>query len=147
MTDRRSAKHGPRLDDELKREVQSIERGAPVEAHAEEGREKEPAGEGEPIPSLEPPSGGLPGDPVSARRELSRHLRLSVFPGTRDELVVEARENDAPEAVVDALAQLEAGAVFGTVHQVWEALAGSSPDEPPTGRTPSGVSGGPATER
>jgi hypothetical protein len=145
--DRRSSKHGPRLDDELKREVESIEKGAPVEAHVQEGREKEPPGEGEPTASVEPSLGGLPGDAVVARRELSRHLRLTVFPGTRDELVAEAKENDAPDAVLDALAKLEPGAVFGTMHQVWEALAGSSPDEPPTGRTASGVSGGTAAER
>jgi hypothetical protein len=47
---RGSDKHGPQLDDEMDRETESITRGSPVEARAEESREKEGPGEGEPVP-------------------------------------------------------------------------------------------------
>ena len=71
--ERRSTKHGPRLDDELKREVQSLERGAPVEAHKEEFREHEGPGDGEPMPSRERmPSPSVADDIESIRRETCR---------------------------------------------------------------------------
>ena len=59
---RDGTKHGPRLDDALKKETESLERGAPVAAHAEEYREQEGAGEGEREPSWRPvPPGALGG--------------------------------------------------------------------------------------
>jgi hypothetical protein len=48
--ERRSEKHNPRLDEEMKRETESLVRGAPVEARAEESREKEGPADGEPTP-------------------------------------------------------------------------------------------------
>lgn len=48
--ERGSGKHGPRLDDEMDRETESITRGSPVEARAEESREKEGPADGEPVP-------------------------------------------------------------------------------------------------
>ena len=98
--ERRSAKHNPRLDDELKKEVQSLERGAPLEARRDEYREQEGAADGEREPSARTsPPGSLDlGDP-DARTELSRHLRLSIFPADRDRLLAEAGDNDAPQPV------------------------------------------------
>ena len=48
--ERSSNIHGPRLDDALAHEVESLTRGAPVEARVEESRVMEDAGEGEPVP-------------------------------------------------------------------------------------------------
>jgi hypothetical protein len=124
--ERDSTKHNPRLDEELKKEVESLERGAPVEAHRQESREQEPAADGEREPaSRTTPPGELPLDDPTARSELSRHLRLSVFPAEREALVAEAQENDAPDAVVAALRRLPEGQTFGTVYAVWEALGGN----------------------
>jgi hypothetical protein len=55
--ERRSEKHNPRLDDEMKRETKSLVRGAPVEARAEESREQEGPADGEPTPQsiISPP--------------------------------------------------------------------------------------------
>jgi hypothetical protein len=108
---RQSTKHGPRLDDELERETESLVRGAPVESRVEDEREKEPLLDDR-----------LPSDPVLARRELSRHLSASVFPAGREELVDEARRNDAPDSVLALLDVLSTDARFGTVHEVFDAL-------------------------
>ena len=45
--ERGSDKHGPRLDEEMEREVQSIEKGAPVPSRVEPHREVEPVDEEE----------------------------------------------------------------------------------------------------
>ena len=57
--ERGSAKHSPRLDDEMEKEVSSILRGAPIEARSQESRMKEPAGDDEPVPEpiLDPEAG------------------------------------------------------------------------------------------
>jgi Protein of unknown function (DUF2795) len=109
--ERQSTKHGPRLDDELKHETESLRRGAPVEAHVEEFKEKEAHGE---APAE---------DPALARRELSRHLDARVFPAERDELLANARAHNAPPEVLSLLEQLPGAKRFETVHDAWEALA------------------------
>ena len=48
--ERKSEKHNPRLDDEMKHETESLVRGAPVEARAEEFREQEGPADDEPTP-------------------------------------------------------------------------------------------------
>jgi hypothetical protein len=122
---RDSTKHGPRLDDELKKEVGSLVHGPPTESHKEEWREQEGAADGEPEPSARiAGQGSLGPDNEAARAELSRHLRLSAFPGDRDALLAEAEENHAPEAVLAALHRLPADREFATVYAVWEALGG-----------------------
>ena len=62
---------------------------------------------------------------VEARRELSRHLRSSAFPADRDELLAEAADQHAPEAVTSVLRRLPVGVRYGTVHEVWSALHGA----------------------
>lgn len=48
--ERGSAKHSPRLDEEMEKETSSITRGSPIEARGQEFRMKEPAGDDEPTP-------------------------------------------------------------------------------------------------
>jgi hypothetical protein len=130
---RDSAKHGPRLDEELKSETESLLRGAPIEARVEESKEKEGPGDYDRDPDARTaPAEDLGADAVEARRELSRHLRPSVFPAQRAELVAEAAENNAPLPVLDALRALPAGVTFVTAHEVWAALA--DPDAAREGR-------------
>lgn len=121
--DRDSSKHGPRLDDELARETESIVRGAPIEPRVEEEREKEgPGADDRDVDARTGPASRLGADEVEARRELSRHLRPTVFPADRDRLVAEAERNAAPAPVVEALRGLPAGTEFRTAHEVWIGL-------------------------
>jgi hypothetical protein len=123
--ERETTKHGPRLDEALKKETKSLERGAPIEARVEEEREVEGPGEEDRDVDVRPGgAGALGGDAVEARRELSRHLRASVFPAGRDALLDEAEEQQAPAAVRSALERLPAGENYETVHEVWAALSG-----------------------
>ncbi len=125
MAERNSTKHSPRLDDELKKEVGSLTHGSPTESRKEEWREQEGAGDDEREPSartVDPQ--GLGPDNETARAELSRHLRLSAFPGDREALLAEAEENDAPQPVLDALRKLPPAVKFETVYDIWEALGG-----------------------
>jgi hypothetical protein len=128
---RESTKHGPRMDEALKAETRSIEQGAPIEARVEEGREKEgPADDERDVDVTTAPPGALGSDAVEARRELSRHLRMSVFPARRDELLAEAESQHAPAAVMAALSRIPADDRFATVHEVWAAIEGyAEPDD------------------
>ena len=48
--ERGSAKHSPRVDEEMEKEVSSLTHGAPIEARSQESRMKEPAGDDELVP-------------------------------------------------------------------------------------------------
>jgi Protein of unknown function (DUF2795) len=122
---RDSNRHSPRLDDELKGETESLVRGAPVESRAEEWREQEGAADGEREPSARTRADGLNADEVAQRSDLSRHLRLSVFPAAREALLAEAEANNAPAHVLADLRRLPPDATFGSVHEVWAALTGT----------------------
>lgn len=125
--ERDSTKHGPRLDDELKKETQSLVQGAPIESRVEESREQEGPGEGDrDVDARTAPAGSLGSDPIEARREVSRHLRPSAFPATREGLTAEAESQNAPAPVLDALRRLPGGITFATVHEVWAAIEGHS---------------------
>ena len=120
--ERESTKHGPRLDEELERETESLVRGAPIESRVEEEREKEGPGEEDHDVDVRTGPAGAFADDVEARRELSRHLRPRAFPADRDSLVAEARENNAPEPVVELLAGLPGRVRFKTAHEVYAVL-------------------------
>jgi len=121
---RKGGAQSPRLDDELKRETESLVRGAPVESRIEEERLKEAEGDDEFAPGDYPvPPGGLGVDDVDARREVSRHLRPSAFPGDRTRMLAEAVENKAPPQLLRALEKLPPDVAFHTAHEVWIAIA------------------------
>jgi hypothetical protein len=130
--ERNSTKHGPRLDEEMKTETEPLLRGAPVDPRAEEWRELEGDPDGERQSSARTRPNGPGFAEVAERTEISRHLRLSTFPGDRDALLQDARENNAPGHVLDELGRLPAGATYGTVHEVWAALG--HPEERVAGR-------------
>ena len=122
---RDTGKHGPRVDDALAKETRPLVQGAPLEPRAEEWREHEPAADVDQDVTMETaPPGALAASAVNARRELSRHLRLSAFPADREALLTEAEENDAPEPVLAALRNLPSRTEYRTVHEVWAALEG-----------------------
>lgn len=138
---RETTKHGPRLDEALARETRSLEQGAPIESRVEEGREHEGPGDFDPdVDARTAPPGALGADDVEARRELSRHLRPSVFPADRDQLVAEAVGEHAPVPVLEALRELRPGVEYATVHEVWSALNGATDVREDAARDP--LSGG-----
>ena len=124
-----SGKHGQRLDDQLKREVDPLVHGTRDGTRPEEDPEREGIPEDEPEVAV---SGAraLLRDPALARREISRHLRLSVFPAGREQRLAEAEAGDAPDHVLDLLAQLPDDVQFGTVYEIWEALGGEREPAP-----------------
>jgi hypothetical protein len=120
MSERGSTTHSPRVDDALEHEVDSLTRGAPVEARSEEWRQMEAAAEGEPKPDAV-----VSVDQVELRSTLAISLRPSAFPADRERLLQVAREEHAEDRVVEWLAALPAAAVFANVQSVWEALGGA----------------------
>jgi hypothetical protein len=127
--ERGSSKHGPRLDDEMAREVRATVQGGVAGSRAEEWREPEPAGEDQPE-ATEVPAGdrragapqGMTGEEVEQRSRLGRYLDLSALPADRDGLRRTAERNNAPDDVLDALGRLPADRTFETVSEVWAVL-------------------------
>ena len=112
--------------------------GGPVDARAEEWREPEPSGEDQPevrvVPHLD--AGGVGGSPTGMtpeereqRSRLGRYLRRSAFPADRAALITEARENEAPDDIVNTLRRLPEGTRFQTVAEVWAAYVHTPEEE------------------
>ena len=125
----RSSKHGFRLDDHLSADSEPIVRSG-REPRVEDFREMEPAGDDQIVPDTVI-RGGLHGaDPypevgheeLAERSEIARHLRKSVWPANRQLLVAVAREENAPQPVLDQLERLPDGREFENVQDVWHAL-------------------------
>ena len=130
MAFERSDKHGPRLDDKLAGETESIERAGHT-GRAEEWREPEPEGEDQPQVDRNPAgllTGGTPAgmdaSDVQGRSELARFLRPSAFPANANQLLVVAREEGAPDSTLAELEGLrgQSGQTFENVQEVWRAL-------------------------
>ena len=127
--ERGSDKHSARIDEAQKHDTYSITPGG-TESRAEEFREQEGPGEGEPTPDarISGDRGSasedlLSYDEVEDRTEIARHLQPSVFPADRDRLLASAEELHAPVAVLDRLRSLPDG-TFEHFEAVWEALGG-----------------------
>lgn len=124
--------HGPRIDDDLARAAEPLERGAPVEPRTEEFREQEGAADDEPAAEGRLPgrrrggAGAMDADELAARSELARSVSPSAFPADRDALLASARRNQAARPVLDCLARLPPGRAFENVEQVWQALGGGA---------------------
>lgn len=116
MTERGSDKVDPRVDEELERRVQPLERGSPAPSRAEEFREEEAPAEGQPGADARPTL-----DDSERRTNVARHLQPSVFPATRDRLLASAREMSAPAAVIEVLERLPEDREFADVGEVWDA--------------------------
>jgi hypothetical protein len=126
--ERGSDKHSAMLDEALKHDTASLERGG-SEARSEEFREQEGPAEGEPTPDARIRGGGeIPGvglslDDINGRTELARYLERHQFPARPDELAAHAQQRHAPDAVVDQLRQAP-DRVYETVTELWAALGG-----------------------
>ncbi|MDQ7904194.1 DUF2795 domain-containing protein [Phytohabitans sp. ZYX-F-186] len=126
--DRGNSKHGPRLDDEMAREVRGTVQGV-AGSRVEEWREPEPAGEDQPeatgVPAGDRRAGapqGMTDEEVEQRSELGRYLDLSALPADREALRRTAEKNQAPDEVLDELRRLPADRTFETVSEVWAVL-------------------------
>lgn len=125
---RESSKHSPRLDEEMKKEVQSFLQGDPVDSRAQESREKEGPADDEPTPDAVISLAGrvrggeqLSHAEIEMRHDLARYLEGHIFPADRDEIVANARAMHAPRTVVDRLEMLPAG-MYDGFPDVWDAL-------------------------
>jgi hypothetical protein len=126
--ERMSSKHGPRLDEEMSREVRGIVQGI-TGGRAEEWKHPEPAGEDQPDATAVPEGGyrtGAPQGVSSAELErfssFGRYIGLSALPGDRDALRRSAETLLAPEDVLAELDRLPEGVTYRTVAEVWGAL-------------------------
>ena len=108
----RSSKHGPRLDDAMASETESLQRGAPIESRVEEWREAEPV------------DTEVPRDEIELRSELAKSLRTSAFPANRQVLEQVATDESAPGHIIDLLRRLPDGQTFDSPADVWRALGG-----------------------
>jgi hypothetical protein len=126
--ERGSSKHGPRLDEQMDREVRGLEQGG-TDPRAEDRHPTEPPGDDEPDANWAPVgydrAGTPPGmtwDEVEGRSELGRFIPRAALPGDRDELLAGARRLEAPDSVIAQLERLPADRTYATVNDMWEAL-------------------------
>lgn len=131
--ERMTDKHGPRLDDALNREVQSLIDGG-VEARSQEGRMQEPTTDDEaPIDpgarwdESDDPGIGVSRHTADERAEPAKAVASVQWPATRDELVAAARGDFAPDRVLSLLGELPHGdRTYENVQAVWAALGGDT---------------------
>lgn len=130
--ERGSDKHGPRLDEEMQRETESLERSG-VQQHDEEWRQPEPPGDDQPEVTRTPagenrggtPPGLAPGE-ADMRTEMARHLEPSRFPTDKQGVLRSAASNNAPDQLLGMLGALPDDQRFETMQDVWTALGGGS---------------------
>lgn len=129
--ERGSDRHGPRLDDAQKHEVEGLLRSG-HSTHAEEWKDPEPAGEDQPEPDLAPDvtlAGGVPDGMTTAdiegRAQLATHLGHSGWPMVREQIIERLVDDHATDVMVDLVRRLPSGRTFGNVNEVWETLGGN----------------------
>lgn len=127
--DRASSKHGPRLDEQLAHEVAGQIQGSPSGSRAEEWHEPEPPAEGEPEVAYIPhghhgyPSGDdRDPDRREDRSRIAGYLSREHFPSDKAGLLETARENNAPQDVMDRLQQLPPDGQYPNHRELWKAL-------------------------
>ncbi|RKN12183.1 DUF2795 domain-containing protein [Streptomyces radicis] len=126
MRQRGSNRLNVHRDDEMKHELQGMLRGDHP-TRAEEWREAEPAADDDPelVDGPVRPRNVVDeeeSDREAFRHDLARHLRRSVFPAKRRELLVTLFETHASERLVDAVRELPPGHTYGNVQEVTDAL-------------------------
>jgi hypothetical protein len=113
--ERESAKHGPRIDEQIQHETESLTRGHGIESRAQEGRLME---------DLTDRFMGAP-DSAEVRSTISRFLDPAIFPATRAALVADARQNQAYDWIIEGLESLPEGKPFENMQAIWESLGGN----------------------
>lgn len=108
---RESDKHGPRLDDEMRRESDAFTTGAPVDSRAEENMEKEG-----PLDYDDRPN-----DVAELRQDLARHVEGAIFPARKSDIIADAERMNAPPHVIREFRRLP-DATYDGFPQIWNAL-------------------------
>jgi hypothetical protein len=130
--DRGNSKHGPRLDDEMQREVRSVLQGQPGGGRVAEWRDPEAPGEDQlehaefPEPGLDLPGGapeGISEPEAEQRARFASYLNRSLFPAGPARLRAAAGKAHAPADVLALLDRLPE-AEYLNVAEVWQALGG-----------------------
>lgn len=125
--ERESTEHGRLADEDLKKSVEGLVRGEPVDPRSQERRRLEDPGDdaviepGDRAELFEPSQ--LSEHDLEARAELARLLTGVSYPVGRDEVLAAAFENGADEATLERLEQLPEGS-YDLLEAVWEALGG-----------------------
>jgi hypothetical protein len=136
--ERGSDKHSPRIDENLERDTRSLIQGSSGESRADEGRLQEGAADDEPttdallsgdLHAEQTNDALLDHDEAEARSRLASHLRPSIWPADREELLRCAQELNAPPDILDQLRRLPDG-TFTHTEAVWEALGGKVESRP-----------------
>jgi hypothetical protein len=132
VMDRANSKHGPRLDDEMEREVRALLQGRPGGGRVEEFHDPEAPGQDQPEtaefpePGLDRPGGAPLGitEPQAERRaRFAGYLNRSVFPAGPARLRAAAQRAHAPDDILALLDRLPE-ARYPNVAAVWQALGG-----------------------
>jgi hypothetical protein len=130
--DRGNSKHGPRLDDEMEREVRSLLQGQPGGGRVEEWHDPEAPGEDQPEdaefpePGLDRPGGaprGITQTEAERRSRFASYLSRSLFPADPTRLRAAARQANAPDDVLALLDRLPE-AEYLNIAEVWQAVGG-----------------------
>lgn len=116
-----SAKHGPRVDDQLKKDTGS----RAAEEKRWEGPEDTETGQRTHRDDVEPATPGvLREEEAETRSDLARYLDPSVFPAGKEALASSALAHHAPPWVLDVLDRLPDGIEFDTFERAWESVGG-----------------------
>jgi hypothetical protein len=128
MSEQRSDKHAPWLDDELKDVTQGEVRGG-YPGHTEEWRGNQHAGEDAPrisrAPSAPLPGGvpaGMSASDVELRSHIAQYIPMTVYPARRGDLLSALRRGNAPDALYERLRRLPADRRFHNVREVVQSL-------------------------
>jgi hypothetical protein len=125
--ERQSDKHSPRTDDDMKKDAGGLTRGTPVDPRAQESRAPEPPADGEPNPdeviSTTMGRASLSHAELELRHDLARFLDNTIWPATREEILVNAAEHNAPDHVIERFAAMPPGRYDG-FPLVWETISG-----------------------
>jgi uncharacterized protein DUF2795 len=127
----RSDKHTPRVDDQLKREVEGHVHGSPSGGRAEEWRQPEAPANGEPEATAVPVPDSvarsdaeivMTPEEVEGRSRLGRYLHRTALPADKTRLLEAAQDARAPDDVMEELERLPDDETFETAARVWAAL-------------------------
>lgn len=130
--DRGNSKHGPHLDDQMRREVEAVVHGQPGGGRVEEWHDPEAPGDDQPDvaefpePGRDHPGGapeGITSAQAQQRARFAAYLSRSVFPANAHTLRAAARAANAPDNVLALLDRLP-DVQYVNVAEVWQAAGG-----------------------
>ncbi|MDB1089985.1 DUF2795 domain-containing protein [Streptomyces sp. ACA25] len=109
-------------DDEVKREMQGALRGDRP-TRSDEWRSPEPVSDDDRQPAWSPDPGlHTEEQDETFRSELARHLRPSIYPAGREDLLRTLQDENAPDGLLDTVAELPREGSYVNVQEVVTAL-------------------------